>query len=230
VASDSCAASMSPNEAYLACGGMDGSLLIWNTSDGALECALRPTHGQSVMSPIVCCSCSPQGLPLVSGDTSGSLVWWTQGPCAYIIVKHTVHTQVILFIASASTFEGRFGFGQPVCTYLPLKVRSFILFCLGDFLPQSPAVEGDSALSSLDLLCYQPLEQKQAFLHRAIDKGSAHYLPIESPSIPTTLPKTCSQSCPSTSHLAAHTRLPRLRRWAWRPPSGPCAFPPQWSS
>lgn len=68
--SKSCPA-MAPDETFVACGGADSAVYVWNTRDGRQEATL-----QGHTAPVICCAWSPAGGALVSGDASGAIAMW----------------------------------------------------------------------------------------------------------------------------------------------------------
>ena len=62
---------MAPDETFVACGGADSAVYVWNTRDGRQEATL-----QGHTAPVICCAWSPAGGALVSGDASGAIAMW----------------------------------------------------------------------------------------------------------------------------------------------------------
>ena len=64
---------MSPLGNYVACGGGDGQLFVWNTLTTKIEKILTKAHDGA---PIIACAWHPNGQRLASCDKRGVVCVW----------------------------------------------------------------------------------------------------------------------------------------------------------
>ena len=64
----------SPDNQYIVVGSSDGSVFIWNSSNGKLEKVLRDQHSTTV----IACSWNPNGTLLISTDKNKKVIVWSE--------------------------------------------------------------------------------------------------------------------------------------------------------